>query len=396
MQQKTGWIGLASCCGVLFCLLLQPSESQAKVRYVLDIDGTLVNDHGADAGWRTLWILKRVEQRHTTLQPNPESTVDADGQRVDAPDLLAVSYGEYKALLGSWAKDERMLGDLRPVVLKADPIDRPTALRIIPGMYRVSPDITFRNYRPGKEGRSPLKDDLAAAIKRQEVSRGKLRWQGIAFPLLQYGLSNPHTVDSIVISSSRYHSEQDTEDFLSALRESGWIKHITGQSADGRPLKVRTHYLRDPEALIFGKSLATQKAKTAMDEATQLLTGMQELHQELVTDEAQAKAGVTAQLHTLIVAEDDPRYAGSVSVQLEMLSSDLHYSQKMKFVLLNAGSEDDIAGSRWPWRWTVFDNGFGREALSEEIQLWTGHSSLENCAALLAGTPTPHPRRRSR
>jgi hypothetical protein len=362
-------------------LALNPLAS-AKIRYVLDIDGTLVQDQGPTAGWVSYWTLKRIDQRHTSLQPVPESDPQSNP-------FVDISFGDYRRFLYELGKDEGMLGGFEPRNLSFDPVYPDRNLRFVPGFYRVSNDLTYRRYRPNYEGGlSYLLEDFHDAKLRQQLSRGKLKWQGPAFPLLVAGLSDPAEVDSVVFSTARYQTEEEIFAWLEEMKTDGLVKNVRGKNAAGEPIRPRHHPLHGPDAILFGQKLLEKKIQVPADEATQLLNGISLPHSELVPDEYGARAGQTALYHTVITAEDDPMFVRAISRKLEGLSSDLHFSHRIKFVLFNVGGTErgtEPNSYRWPWRWTVYDRGFGREALPEEIKLWTKKKSDRACIQILRG-----------
>jgi hypothetical protein len=129
--------------------------------------------------------------------------------------------------------------------------------------------------------------------------------------------------------------------------------------------------------------LTQKKVSVVEEEAKQLMFGPFEPHDELATDEFRAKAGEKQRMHLMIVAEDDPRYTVAISTALAALSQNLHYSQGIKFVLFHTGEDSEVRSGRWPYRWTVFDRGYGREALPEEIASWLNIPIGNSCSARL-------------
>jgi hypothetical protein len=373
MMGKTGYAVRSLSLRTLVVLLIATSSplAFAKKRFVLDFDGTIVNDRGPDAGWKTYWTLKRIESLHSGMQPLPQSAA--------LPPTIDISYAEYRRLMPLLGKGEAQVGDLQTASLDKDPLypQRPTNL--IPGYYRVSNDISYRRFRPGLEGENWLLSDLKDAVARQEQSRSRLKWRGPAFPLLT--AAQP---DELVLFSARAHTDAEFAAFMDALLELKEIKSVTATNPLGQPVRARSHFLNDAESIVFGRGLAEKKAKVPAEEAAQLLTGPFKKHIELHPDEYRARNGETLEMHLLVVAEDDPRYVAAVTPVLEQLSADLHYSQNIKFVLFNAGDAEEIAASRWKHRWTVFDRGFGREALVDEVSAWTGIQSQKTCKELLA------------
>lgn len=357
----------------LVLLLLVAVPLQAKKRFLVDFDGTLVNDHAPEPGWRTYWTLKRIEQLHSSMQPNPSASVTTGSEPLLSPTTIDVSFAEYSRLAKLIGKGEGMLGDLNPVTLDKDPAHPNRPSRIIPGYYRISPDISYSRFRPGVDGTNWMLSDYKDAKSRAKNSQGKQTWQGRAFPLLQVAAP-----DEFVLFSARGHTLEEFHALLAAFQKDGLLPRK-------QAFKPRAHFLNDSDAIVFGRTLTDKKVQAVLAEAQQLLFGPFETHEELVTDEYEARKGVKRPMHLLLVAEDDPRFTVAISSALEVLSQDLHYSQKIKFVLFHTGDAAEVASGRWPFRVTVFDRGFGREALPEEIQQWMGLPAGKACKNLLLG-----------
>ncbi len=359
--------------GLLVLLLASPASVQAKTRYLVDFDGTTVNDHPPEPGWRTYWTLKRIDQLHSSMQPNPTKLITQSGESIESPPTLDISFAEYRRLAPLLGKGEGLVGDLNSVELDPDTQHPNRPKKIIPGYYRVSSDISYAHFRPGIDGTNWLLRDYEAAKARQTESKGKQTWQGPAFPLLQAAAA-----DEFILFSARGHELGEFHALLAQMQKDGYLP----QKGEFKP---RAHFLADPSAIVFGRDLGPKKVQAVLAEAQQLLNGPFTPHQELVTDIFQAKQGTQKPLHVLIVAEDDPRFTVAISNALENLSMDLHYAQNMKFVLFHTGDAAEVASGRWPYRWTVFDRGFGREALPEEIQQWLKLPSGSSCVAQLMG-----------
>jgi hypothetical protein len=345
---------------------LVSSGLQAHIKAVLDFDGTIVNDHHADSGWRTYWRLKKVEHPHNSLQV---------AHLTEGPATIEISFAEYRRLLPRLAKGEALLGDLNPQPLDADPLNPKRPNEIIPGIYRVSDDISYARFRPNPSGKSFLLEDYATALKREEQTRGKSKWRGIAFPLLEasveaQGNKEGPPTRSVVISTDRVNDESEFEQMF--------------RKEFGVKAEIRYHLLNSPEGIFFGPGPTERKVGVVAKEAEELLTGLHSTHQELVTDEVEAKAGKMAAVKTLIVAEDNPIYLEAIIKKMQALSSELRYTNQIKFVLLNAAYDVEVESNRWPWRWTVFDKGFGRQALPEEVRLWVLKKDHKSCVGLIA------------
>lgn len=355
MHTRT-WVRWGSLClFALHLILFACLESHARVVYLLDFDGTIVNDHGPQAAWRTPWILKRLDHIHTLIESNP--------QKLNLPEQIEVSFDEYRRLAPLLAKEEGLPGDFNPFLLDIEPLDPDRHRLILPGYYRVSPDITFTRYRPHPKALSYLLQDTKDAEKRTRLSQGELTWKGRAFPLLQQALSASDTVHNLVIHTARHHTDEEFSLWLAHLKKRRLIRHMESLSPSRRPRLIS---LNEPESLALGRSLSEKKGNVVVSVAQQMLISPEPTHIE---------NGVSR--HTLIVGEDDPRHVEMIRKNLEWLSSDHRFSHNIKFVFFHTGTDGEVRSARWPWRWTVFERGFGREANPSEVEFWT------------SGSPTP-------
>lgn len=375
------------CVRALVCLAVGvfTAQTEARTLYLLDFDGTITDDQSDLSSWRTPWILRRIDRLRSLLQPNP--------LRLDLPETIELSYREYRRLAPLLGKGDGQINSLAPATLDFDPLypDRPT--QIIPGYYAIDENITFKYYRPSRRRSvsylvTHLEEAVARAkllnVQRSQMLGRKLSpseqstWKGRAFPLLQHALSKPETVADLVVATARWHADWEFHKFLKALQTAGEIQYTHGPSRGGIKAHPRFHSLSEPESLQFGRhGLGPKKAEVLKAEAAQLLNSPADMHEELSQDPVEAAKGLKRKTHTMIVAEDDPRFVQAMRKTLEELSGELYYSTHVKFVLLNAGTDEDVRQARWPWRYTVFHLGFGREATREEIAQWTGVAPCE-------------------
>jgi hypothetical protein len=374
---------------VTICTFLISLSVEARVVYLLDFDGTITDDQSDLTSWRTPWILRRIDRRRSLLQPSPEE--------FDLPETFEITFQEHRRLASLLGKGDGLIGSLTPLTLEPDPLRGGEPITFIPGYYAVDDRITFKYYRPARRRqKSYLVNDLQEAIARADVMNAekmeilgrplreeeKYRWKGYGFPLLKKALASPYTVSDLVIFTARWHADWEFQQFLSLLKKQGLIENDRGRSRNNRVSWPRFHSLNEPEALQFGRyDLGEKKANVLLAEAASLLNSPGVTHEELSSDSLEAKMGIKRRVHTMIVGEDDPRYLDTLRKTMEALSGELYYTHKIKFILLNTGSDADVARARWPWRWTVFHKGFGREALPEEITAW----NAIDCEPVLEG-----------
>jgi hypothetical protein len=346
--------------GFLCQLLAAPAN--ARVRRLLDFDGTIVDDQSETSTWRTYWLLIRVDQLHSVMQPMPMSS--------GAPATIRISYREYLKYMKHLARDE-IFNLLETVPLEDDPLLKGRRREFVPGFYRVDPAQTFKYYRPAtdQKNKSYIINDYNHAKTRTAIMTarddGKVYdWRGPAWRLFQAGMSDPSTVGDTKIFSSRWHTPQEVEALMQLWKADGEIGFTNGFDIRGRPTQLTFYSLSAPESRLYSRDpseLAARKAQIVRDEATALL------HAPFVPGD---------ESHTLIVAEDEPRYVDAVAVALRELSSSPGFVHQMKFVLFNTTVHpSDLASARYKWPYTVFERGTARPATSQEIQEWEAPSS---------------------
>lgn len=366
------------------CILsLSATPGFGVTRTVIDFDGTINHDQGADAAWRTDWILVRINARTVGGQPS----VLEHG--ADLPATFPITYGEYRRYASKLGKEGDVLGDYRLYPLFADPLWKARPAEFRPGYYRVSTDVTFARFRPHPEAdKSYLLEDFDDAVKRAKASKGALRVTGRAFPVLAAALTNPLS-SGVVVSTSRWQLDWEWQElFFERMWRAGLFGKLGIKRKPREFPPLRVHGLSGPDGLLYarGPALAAKKAEVISLEAEALLNGpfRTQKHEELVVDPVGARNGEKAMMNVLIAPEDDPVYVAAIGQRMAKLSGDFGYAQNIKFVLFNAGSDADVAGGKWPWRWTVFHQGFGRPAYEEEIATWLDRPAAD-CKALLAG-----------
>jgi hypothetical protein len=313
------------------------------------------------------------------IQPNPRSSVDTFRKdeagnlvpiTVELPEVLDISFGEYRDLMPLLGRGEAQIGDLLAIPLLNDGlVQRPSW--IVPGFYAVAPDITYLRHRPSPPGLNYLLEDYEAAKITTRRSRGQMHWQGRAFPLLQAGMAHPDSVGQVVFFTARHHEQREYMGWIEAMQRDGFIKNAVGRGPRGETTQPRFHSLHDPQSLVFGRHVAQKKASVVHQEAQQLLRSSSPLHSEIVPDGVRAVTGEREPMHLLLAAEDCPMNLAAIIDRMETLSEDNQFSHRIKFVVLNAAPEHELARSRYPYRYTVFDRGFGRPALPQEIAEWT-------------------------
>jgi hypothetical protein len=390
--------------GVLLSLAtILPITSGAKVVGLFDFDGTLTHDRGSGPGWVTPWILKRVEEMHTTYQQYADGPIDVTltsqpqieyynsrnsthapinqpaRVKLRMPEQILISYDEYYRYQLMFAKGEGYLGSLTPVLLDYDPMFPERELLIVPGYYRTF-DLTFKYYREGTGARPSnyLNRDFRSALERTRRLGDGFSWKGKAFPLFQSLMASPETVQDVQIFTSRGQSSREHRAFWRSLASTGEIAHVRGPEGQW-PI---VHALGSPESRIYGRTLSEKKVDVVRNVLNSLYHSAGSKHLEL------NKNGKIARTHTLIVAEDEPSYVDAIANYLFEMSGG-YYADRVKVVLFNTGQDEEIPHARFPNRWTVFLPGRqARPAYETEIQQWHNPAWLKksrqpDCETLL-------------
>lgn len=357
--------------------------SSAHTRYVLDFDGTFVQDQGPNAAWRTDWILVRTDKRHSHLQPNPSAPINLfipseNGTvrevAVQHPELLHISFSDYRKISRFLASDDGLLGNLdtrHPFHLTPDPLrlhpDQPEW--ILPGIYRVEPAITFDRFQTiGRRFEvHPLDHDARNAFRRMEISSQRYQIEGPAFRLAQGALSDPRKPNRLSFFTARGLEHSDLLNYvLGPFYQRGLLPN------DPSTMGVTLLSLGDPKNLsLLGKG-STEKLKVSAVhiEALQMLQTPRNAHFELSPDPRAAARGEYVKMNTLVVAEDDLVHIQNVGTYMAELSMRPEFKKNVKLVLLQSVVDDSDLNRRWPQRWTVFYDGRGRPATQGEIDIW--------------------------
>lgn len=386
-----GWIRFS-----LLALVLTSQVCTAKVVGLFDIDGTLNNDKGSSSAWRTPWLLKRLDHMHSLFQQSPNKPIEVEltdakqiayyNQRfgthhdvntpvrvaINLPQQIAVSYDEYSKYQELWAKSETVAGALKPILLDYDPLRQNKERLIIPGYFRIF-DLTFKYYRERSGGgKNYIVQDYEQGKQRVQALGAPFEWKGRAFALFQAFMAHPETVLNAQRFTSRGHRSEEYWQWDDHMVADGEIAFATGPDGK-RPI---VHSLSQPEARIYGQSLVEKKVQVVKGAAEALFRTTAPKHKELAPDAERAAQGIEVETHTVIVAEDEPSYVAAIANYMVNLSGS-YFADRIKLVLFNTGSDEEVAQSRFPWRWTVITGRDGRPATEAEIQKWHEPKQLD-------------------
>jgi len=364
--------------------VLVVAEAHAVTKYFLDVDGTVLDDQSERSAWRRMWHLKLVETPRNSLQPDP--------RKLGLPDVFPVSFREYKALRSRLARGSGELNWLKPVDLEFDPLYPERPRQIIPGYYFVSSDMTFAEYRPGRDGRSYLVQRQEEAIARAKMLNEELErklgrppndaeafhWQGPAMALVQHAMSRPKTVDRVYLRTAGDHAPEEWRALFKIWEREKIIKHAFGRNARGERTSPNVKTISDWEAILMGRHFDERKGVDLRALAEAMANESLDQHRELSPDAREAERGVERYGHTLIVAEEMPNMLTDLRQQLMALSGEHQITNRLKVVLLNATPKGDRVDPLWPYEWTVFHRRLQRPATAAEIELWTGRKGCES------------------
>jgi len=357
--------------------------AEAKVYGLFDFDGTIARDRGTGAAWITPWLLKRVQDVHSTIQqvpnqpiqlPNSSSEVrvylEAMGQadvpgslRVVLPEQIGISYDEFRRLEPKLAQGNAILNGLHPVLLDHDPVFPNRPRLIIPGYYHVF-DHTFKYYREstGLKRKNYLLRDYESARARMKIRESGYSWKGEAFALFQAFMGNAETVSNAQVFTSRGHGSEDYLELWDRLAQDGEIQF--SRTLQGTSLI--THSFGRPDSRVFGRSLTEKKVKVVAARLESIYHSAADSQRHEIQD----ASGLSRYGHTLIVAEDDPTYVENIANFL-LDASGNYFADKVELALLNTGTPEEVEAARFPYRWTRFEPG--RRALEvtpNQIAQW--------------------------
>ena len=348
-----------------FFILFTTVQIQAKVVYVLDFDGTIVDDADIASPWKTPWVLRRIDRINSSTQLSQNL--------IQSPETIEISFAEYISLMGKWSVGNGNVGSYREAKLSADPfLNRPKT--IIPGYFFVDENSTFRFYKKGPQEENFLLLNYQQAMERIKKQKlDPLSFAGPAFPMLMKAMSNPLTVGDVHIFTARNQGDEAFQIFFQQLEADGFIANSIGQNRRGLPTRPTLHQLQGIESILYGRNLVEGKKSVAESIIRQLSNSSAELTQ----DYSAADPSKVIQTHTVIVAEDDPNNVKALVQLLNELSHG-HTTRNLKIVLMNSAPDHILQASLFPYnmKWVVFNQGFPRAATAQEIKNYTGEKSL--------------------
>lgn len=346
--------------------LIFSTQSFAKIIYVLDFDNTIFDDSNPDSSWKTPWVLKKVSMVNSSAQLGAVLSA--------SPVTIQITPAEYANFQNMWAKDKTTLGSLTEVQLQTDAfLSRPKT--IVPGYYRIDEN-TFEFYKTGLNGENHLAQNYIQAKERVRRKRTpNFDFLGNAFPIFKKAMSDPSTVGDVHIFTAREQTSDEFQMLFEMLEQDKLIMHTTGINKRGLDSRPTIHQLQGYESILYGRSLSQNKKSVIQKLVTHLSMSTSDLTDDFSAE--QEKMFQMVKTHTLLVAEDDPINIREIATLMRELSYG-HTTRKIKLVLLNTAPLDVINNLSPPFnqQWIVFDQGYIRAAHKNEIQNYTGETSL--------------------
>jgi hypothetical protein len=337
---------------VLFLLLSQETcradDIETALRennlvLITDFDQTLTGD-----SWKTLWYLKKIPYLQTYFQ-QATLTTQTNGTSFDElPAELPITEKEFldffrHKMAVSENNGQLTPGSYKPVLL--EPIfgfaERSRALKVFPGFYTVSFD-SFRNFRT-VPGRSLLLEDNEVGRQLEVGGRGS-RF-GVSFPLFQELMRDANTVENIHVVTARSQSEAEFLELFKAWQREGLLETNETESRKGKKVvnkSVNIHPMGQGEGLLYGFRINQRKVR---------------LVQEQIINHYRLQAMQKESHYTLVIAENDPDTVRDYFRMLTEISSISDYKKHLTFILIHAGTPEEVQRSEMPSRMTTFKNG---------------------------------------
>ncbi len=339
--------------------------SQAKYTYILDFDGTIVDDARTESSWKTPWVLRRIDRVRSSTQLSDELR--------RAPQKIQISFAEYVFNLGKWSVGDGSIGNYSPIQLPEDPfLIRPK--QIVPGYYYVDLNVTFRFYKTGSEGENYAVQNYLEAKERIKKSKlDPMDFAGRAFPLLAQATNDPLTVGNLHIFTARDQSQRQFNELFDLLQRHGHIEHAIGKNKRGLPTTPTVHNLQGIDSILYGRSLVEGKLSVVESIARQLSNSSA----PKTLDYSAKDPSKIIETHTVIVAEDDPTNATAI-IDLLVSLSHANSTRKIKLVFMNTATDKVLSGLSYPYnsKWLVFEQGFPRQASPQEVSNYLGDKPL--------------------
>lgn len=326
----------------IYLVLVLQLAIQADVYLVTDFDGTWSGDDYAEGGkegtWSTYYSLYRVNETSHPLARVP----------TDAPDQILISHRDYERVQQQLAQREGLSGSLLPVPLRdAKTLHGQSLTEFVPGFYYVVDPLSFLRFRGSRRSESNpnhqnfLLEDYRRAVTVAALDANNRSHRGLGEAVIRHFLSDPNLARGVRVLTARGADDLDWAEMFAAMQELDGYKFvpITRQhQATERPKGVVA--LGHPEyANLLGRSLLEKKIGY-LRYLTDRLLKKQPLELVLGPD------GQTyGYFHTLIFQDNDPQYLlAAYEIFKNMATARRH---KIKFVLRNTGTPEEVEQTKW-------------------------------------------------
>lgn len=327
------------CLGLVAAVLLAAlpsSYAQSRMFLFYDIDGTVL-EHRKEFGgtFSTPYKLFRIQYREFATQ-----------EPIRAPEVIEVDQDQYEKLekLGVFAQGGRP-GRLDVTVTTIDGQTLPV------GLYQKSTEFggEFNTYAYFQDPERLLKDFKAAEKKDPS---GK--WKGFAWDLLMYFLSNPEFASAHAMTARPY-----SPSFFRYLMQKKYAKTV--QDPENQ------YFLGGEDADRFGreKGIPSMKVEALKEFVSKIQNIPFGLNDKPILN---ADGDGWIEAFTVVIPENDPLNLVPLVHQLQDFASRKKWSlTPLKFVVFNAGTDEEVARTGIP-RWSVVtSSGNLRPATDEEI-----------------------------
>lgn len=321
---------------------LHSGSSEARVFLYVDIDGTVFEYRKEFAGtFDTPYKLFRVTDRGFATQDSPEG-----------PKVVEISMDEFDRLdaAGALARGELQLGSLNTFFYDK------AGHRHVAGHYMVRYPETYDGFLPASDAKtdSPILRDFKIAQSRDPQGR----WAGMVYGLLaDYYLADARRAENVGVITAR---GQNLVDLFKYLKKNGYIQHL--------PNFEQVYNLSDPQFDWTHRRDGIGRMK--LDVIRKIVKDLQAIPFDPAKDKKILNDDGTdpAEAFTFIFAEDNPVYVEMIAKFMQDAARRKNWTlTPIKFILINAGTDEQVERAGRPRFSVPQANGIWREAKDEEL-----------------------------
>lgn len=324
---------------------------EERVVLITDFDRTLTGP-----AWNSFWFLKKVPTVNNHFQittPTPQGEVRFD----ELPNEVAVSESEFINLYkNQLAVQERqgqfIIGNRNAIVLPAYPFPgRETPILFLPGYYRVADD-SFVRFRSNSRENFLLSDNEVA---RQRENTRSSRF-GISFSLFQRLTQRTGNVGNIHVVTARGQTQQEFNELFDTWQEEGWLRNTEGKPYISRQgpasEQISIYNLGSGESVLYGDRLTEKKVRVVRD---------------FIITHYRLQGLQRGKKFLIVVAEDNPEIVKEYHKIFTEFSAISNYNSTMNFLLVHAGTDEEVKASPLPDRFVTYKQGFASAAPEEMV-----------------------------